>query len=34
LALAKRIVEALGGRITAASTPDAGSRFLVELPIR
>ncbi len=34
LALAKRIVEALGGRITAASTPDVGSRFAVELPIR
>ena len=33
LALAKRIVEALGGRITAASTPDIGSRFAVELPI-
>ena len=34
LALAKRIVEALGGRITAASTPDVGSRFAIELPIR
>jgi signal transduction histidine kinase len=34
LALAKRIVEALGGRITAVSTPDVGSRFAIELPIR
>jgi two-component system, OmpR family, sensor histidine kinase SaeS len=33
LALAKRIVEALGGRITAASTPEEGSRFAVEIPI-
>jgi two-component system sensor histidine kinase BaeS len=33
LALAKRIVEALGGRITAASVPNEGSRFAIELPI-
>jgi signal transduction histidine kinase len=33
LALAKRIVEALGGRITADSAPNEGSRFAVELPI-
>jgi len=33
LALAKRIVEALGGRITAASAPNEGSRFAIELPI-
>jgi signal transduction histidine kinase len=32
LALARRIVEALGGRITAESTPATGSRFAVELP--
>ena len=32
LALAKRIVEALGGTVTAASTPSAGARFDVELP--
>jgi len=32
LALAERIVEALGGRITAASTPEVGSRFAVEIP--
>jgi signal transduction histidine kinase len=33
LALAKRIVEALGGRIVAESEPGAGSRFAVELPV-
>jgi signal transduction histidine kinase len=32
LALAKRIVEALGGRISAESSPSRGSRFAVELP--
>lgn len=32
LALAKRIVEALGGRIEAQSAPAHGSRFAVELP--
>jgi signal transduction histidine kinase len=32
LALAKRIVEALGGRISAESSPSSGSRFAVELP--
>jgi len=32
LALAKRIVEALGGRIEVASRPSAGSRFAVYLP--
>lgn len=33
LALAKRIVEALGGRISAQSTPSEGSRFVVDLPL-
>jgi signal transduction histidine kinase len=33
LALAKRIVEALGGRIAVESTPGAGARFAVELPV-
>ena len=32
LALAQRIVEALGGRIEATSTPEVGSRFVVVLP--
>jgi len=32
LALAKRIVEALGGRIEAQSHPAVGSRFAVYLP--
>jgi signal transduction histidine kinase len=32
LALARRIVEALGGRITVESSPAIGSRFLIELP--
>jgi signal transduction histidine kinase len=32
LALAKRIVESLGGRIEVASHPSAGSRFAVYLP--
>jgi len=32
LALAKRIVEALGGTISAQSSPLAGSRFSVEVP--
>jgi len=34
LALAKRIVDALGGDIRAESRPSAGSRFAVELPVR
>jgi signal transduction histidine kinase len=34
LALAKRIVDALGGDIRVESRPDAGSRFAVELPVR
>ncbi len=33
LALAKRIVETLGGRITATSETAAGSRFEVDLPL-
>ena len=33
LALAKRIVEALGGGIHAESTPGAGARFAVDLPV-
>lgn len=33
LALAKRIVEALGGRIEAASEPAHGSRFAVSIPV-
>lgn len=33
LALAERIVEALGGRISAESEPGEGSRFAVELPV-
>jgi signal transduction histidine kinase len=33
LALAKRIVEALGGRIEAASEPSCGSRFAVSIPV-
>lgn len=33
LTLAKRIVEALGGRISAESAPAQGARFAVELPI-
>ncbi len=33
LALAKRIVEALGGRISAESTQTVGSRFAMELPL-
>jgi signal transduction histidine kinase len=33
LALAKRIVEALGGKIVAESQPGAGARFAVELPV-
>jgi signal transduction histidine kinase len=32
LALAKRIVEALGGRIEAQSSPTAGARFAIDLP--
>jgi signal transduction histidine kinase len=32
LALAKRIVEALGGRIEAKSTPTSGARFAIDLP--
>jgi signal transduction histidine kinase len=34
LTLAKRIVEALGGRIEASSGPDRGSRFDVSVPTR
>jgi signal transduction histidine kinase len=33
LALAKRIVEALGGRISAQSASPAGARFVVDLPV-
>jgi signal transduction histidine kinase len=33
LALARRIVEALGGRIQVQSRPAAGSRFAVQLPL-
>lgn len=33
LALAKRIVEALGGRMEAKSEPAGGSRFAVQLPL-
>jgi signal transduction histidine kinase len=33
LALAKRIVEAMGGRISVESAPASGSRFAVELPL-
>jgi len=33
LALAKRIVEALGGRISAETMQGAGARFAVELPV-
>jgi signal transduction histidine kinase len=33
LALAKRIVEALGGRISAEATSPVGARFAVELPV-
>ena len=33
LALAKRIVEALGGRISAETTRGSGARFAVELPL-
>ena len=33
LALAKRIVEALGGGISAQSIPEHGSRFVVDLPL-
>jgi signal transduction histidine kinase len=32
LALAKRIVEALGGRIVVESEPTRGSRFAIVLP--
>ena len=34
LTLAKRIVEALGGRIEASSAPERGSRFDVSVPTR
>jgi signal transduction histidine kinase len=34
LALAKRIVETLGGTISAASEPSTGSRFTLEIPTR
>jgi signal transduction histidine kinase len=34
LALAKRIVEALGGRISAEAVPSGGARFAVRLPAR
>jgi signal transduction histidine kinase len=33
LAIAKRIVESLGGRIGVESKPNAGTRFAIELPI-
>ena len=33
LAITKRLVEALGGRITVASVPDRGSTFYVTLPV-
>lgn len=33
LALSKRLVEAMGGTLQAASTPDVGSTFRVELPL-
>ena len=33
LALARRIVEALGGRISAETMQGAGARFAVELPV-
>jgi signal transduction histidine kinase len=33
LAIAKRLTEAMGGTLTAASAPGAGSRFTAELPI-
>jgi signal transduction histidine kinase len=33
LALAKRIVEGLGGEITAESRPSSGARFAVTLPV-
>ena len=33
LTLAKRIVEALGGRISAESAPARGARFAIELPL-
>ena len=34
LGIARRIADALGGRIGAESAPDAGSTFWVELPLR
>jgi signal transduction histidine kinase len=34
LALEKRIVEAIGDRITADSTATSGSRFTIDLPLR
>jgi signal transduction histidine kinase len=34
LALAKRIVETLGGQIEAESSPQTGARFAVRLPVR
>ncbi len=33
LTIAKRLVEAHGGAITAESTPGQGSRFIFELPL-
>lgn len=34
LALVKQIVEAHGGRVTAASEPGEGSRFTIEIPVQ
>ena len=33
LALAQRIVQAMGGSIAAESSPDSGARFAIELPV-
>ena len=34
LSLVKAIVEAHGGRVAVESTPGAGSRFVLRLPVR